>query len=381
MRLKPKRNKDNDLPGWASAVLPSTKIPDISDELAVLTNKVGSIRFAKKERSIIVPSLFLGYNRANRIGGVPTGCITLIHGPSKGGKTAFCLGLCRSFQAQGHFTVYVDAEHTLDEDFVPNCGVDPNLLEYLAPETYEETTEKVATIINNFKKGKKDGTINKSRSMIIVVDSMSKLVPKDILETLKDVDRGFPIKALFNAVWLDKLTPIVAANSILFVILAHEKEKLDATKFEEQWRITGGGALIYDSTIQIRIKICKKNRVKRGGKSIYVSTIHDGVILKNKKGISHEVFKFVMGRGKGGYPIGVDPISEIVEEAKLRGIDSPLVRKTGGKWFYDNEHLITGDEKFISYLRERPNFVDELYTVLNATAIDLDIQEEKSDDG
>jgi hypothetical protein len=378
LKLKPKKKKQktDNVPSWSRAVLPSTEIPDISEELGVLVKDTGSIMLADKEDSVIVPTRFLGYNRANRTGGSPTSCISLIHGPSQGGKTAFLLGLCSSFQAQGHFAFFADAEHTVEKKLPIYCRVDPNQLPYLAPRTYEQTTKAIEKLISNFEKGRDKGVIDKNRCLLIGVDSITKLVPEEELKELSKVGKGYPLRAMMNTAWLDKLTPVVGSLPIHFAVLAHEKVKLDAAPFEKKYTIKGGRTLVYDSTVAIRIQNEKSHRITVGGKRVEVARIHKGVIEKNKMGICHEMFRFVMGMGKHGYPIGIDPIGEIVEEAKLRGENSPIVRKTNGKWVYGTDHLCTGDEKFKSYLRERPEFVDRLYAEFNATAIDLDVQEE-----
>jgi RecA/RadA recombinase len=370
-----KKQKSKLSSSFASAALPDNDIPDTSDQLDILDKGVGSILFSEKEASTIVPTVFTGFNRAIRVGGFPMNAITLIHGPSKGGKTAFCLGLIKSFQMQGHLAYFIDAEHTLDKKFVPNCGVDPNLLKYIAPLTYEETTEKVEKIINNFRNAREKKTISKNTCLLFIVDSITKLVPEKELEELKKVGKGYPLKALMNTAWLDKLTPIVGSLPIQFVILAHEKVKIDAGMFEKKYRVKGGESLIFDSTIAIRIQIAGKKMLGSQGKRVQVATIHKGVVEKSKVGIYNEQFRFVMGMGKKGYPVGIDHAMDVLEEAKLRGKDSPLVREVGAKWTYRDER-IKGDENMVTELRENPDLLNEIITELNETSIGVEVMED-----
>ena len=47
--------------------------------------------------------------------GLPLSRMTIIHGPNSAGKSALALILAKDFIEQGHMTVYVDSEHTLEE--------------------------------------------------------------------------------------------------------------------------------------------------------------------------------------------------------------------------------------------------------------------------
>lgn len=376
--LEPERKRSET---YSQAALPGGEIPDVRSELDILGNGVGSIRFEDKADSIIVPTVLPGFNRAIRCGGAPANCIAAIHGPSKGGKTAFCLALMRSFQLQAHFGVYIDAEHTLDKRFVSECGVDPAQMEYVAPLTYEETTGKVEHYIKNFRDGRDKGKIHPNRCLLFVVDSINKLVPKNELEELSEVGKGYPLRALMNTVWLDRLTPIVGSLPILFVVLAHEKVKIDAGMFEKKYRVKGGETLIYDSTMVIRIQVvgAKKRTVK--GTKVIAAQICEGRIEKNKVGIASDRFRFVMGQGRAGYPVGFDYAEQVIEEAKLRGDNSPIVRGTGGVWRHDIlPDGIKGDASLVDFLRGRPDVVDQLIKELNETAIEAVISDDSEDE-
>jgi len=255
-------------------------------------------------------------------------------------------------------------------------------MEYLAPMTYEETTKSVETYINNFKKGRDKGKIHLNRCLLFIVDSINKLVPENELEELSKIGKGYPIRALMNTVWMDRLTPIVGSLPIFFVMLAHEKVKIDAGIFDKKYRVKGGEGLIYDSTVVVRIKVVGKKKRTVNKKEVVVGQIHEGVIEKNKIGIASDRFRFVMGQGRAGYPIGFDYCEQVLEEAKLRGDNSPLVRKTGGNWFNDllPDGTIKGDAKFVDWLRERPQVVDALIAELNATAIEATVSEEPEEE-
>lgn len=367
---------------WAKAALPGGEIPSTNPSLDILMKGVGAISFSAKPETVIVPTSLPGLNRALKIGGVPAGTIMLVHGPSIGGKTALGLAIARSFQLGGHVAMFVDAEHSLQQTLVDGCLVDSDQLQYVAPLTYEETAEKVEKAISNLRDGRKSGDIHHSVCLLIIVDSITKLVPESELKALSEVGKGYPLRALMNTVWLDRLTPMIGSLPILFMMFAHEKVKIDAAPFEKKYTVKGGKALIYDSSVIIRVQEVEKKKRTVAGKKVIVGSVHQGVVEKSKLDISSEKFRFVMGKGKCGYPVGFDYCEDVVEEAKLRGDDSPIERTTSGVWKHDllPGGSIKGDAALVDWLRGNPDVVDSFVTELNETAIDVVIEEEEGEE-
>ena len=367
---------------WAVAALPGGAHPDTSAQLKVLLKGIGgSCRLADKDDMIVVPTTSPGLNRSLHISGFPTECVVLLHGPSKGGKTVVALMLCASFQMQGHFAVYVDAEHTLDKKLAMACDVNNALLEYWRPKTYEETTKKVEQLINNFEAARKAKKILPHQCMVIVVDSITKLVPESELAELSKTGKGYPIRALMNTNWLDKLTPMIGSLPIVFVMIAHEKVKIDAQSFEKKWRVKGGEALIYDSTVAMRSQVEKALKIEKKKKKIVVGQLHKVVVEKSKVGISHEQWKFAMSNGREGVPIGIDHTRGVMEEAKLRG-EGYLTRKTGGLWVCEQfpEGEIKFDSKVLSWFRSNPQALNEVIARMNIEAADAVVESHEAGD-
>lgn len=362
------------------------KVPDTSDQLAVLLKDVGQLGFlSDKAEAVIVPSVFPGFNRASRVGGAPLQCMILLHGPSKGGKTAFAMGLVLSFQRAGHLVFYVDAEGTLDRKWFQQSGIRPELLPYDIPDTYEIAEQKIDKMIRNFIEGRKKKKIDPSQGLLIVIDSITKLAPESELAKAKEIGKGYPLRALMNAIWLDKLTPVVAKHPILFLMIAHEKKAIDSKnpKFPE-YKAKGGDALTFDSSMVVRVDSSAKLKKKMKGKdrSIVIGQLHRGRVTKNKLGIVAEQFMFVMSNGKGPAPIGFDLAAEVLEEAKLReGIKCHLVRKSGAIWEYPlfPDGVVKGDGNCARYLRQNPPVLASIVAHLNKTAIDAVIKVEDDD--
>lgn len=351
-------------------------IPDTSDQLSVLLHGVDGVSLlSDKIEQDVVSTIFPGFNRASRVAGAPLGRMILVSGPSRGGKTAFAGGIVKSFQIGGHLCHYEDAEGTLTEKWYAQCGINTKLLPYGIPETYEESVKRVDQLIKNFRKGRDKGTIDESQGLLIVIDSITKLAPKKELEKV-DVGKTFPLRALLNTIWLDKLTPIIVKLPILFMMIAHEKQVIDEKSNFKMFKPKGGDALIFDSSMMVHVDKAKKLTVTRtkGGKktSTMIGQQHRARVMKNKLGIVSEEFYFVMSNGKGSTPIGFDLAREVMHEARLRdGMNSPLVYRSPlwkHKVFPGGQ--IKGEPKTAAFLRRNPEVLTSIVDALNATAIE-----------
>jgi len=292
-----------------------------------------------------VPTELTSFNRATTVQGAPLSCIWLVHGPSMGGKTAFLLALIRAFQRARGLAAYVDAEMSADtKRWFPALGVDVNDCLYVGrtdeeedvkPLTYEEVVKEVDGILGNFQAGKKDKTIARGTPMIVVVDSISKMVPESLLKNLKE-EGGKALRggvgrtqALLNTAWLAEVGTKVGNEDILFAVIAHEMESQGAGKYAPDYKVRGGGSLVYDSMMQVRIEFAGRVKDHAADDAPMVGKRHRARILKNKHGPAFGVATFYTATGQGICPMGFDRVREVVHEGILRGtIEGPNVEKT-----------------------------------------------------
>src|ERR1017187_4594192 len=114
--------------------------------------------------------LFSLDNNVLGIGGFPKGRIVEIYGPESSGKTTLCLRAVAAAQLAGGLAAYVDPENALDPLWAAANGVDTKNLMVSQPDTGEEALEIVEQLIVS------------GAFAIVVVDSVSALVPKAELE-------------------------------------------------------------------------------------------------------------------------------------------------------------------------------------------------------
>jgi len=218
-----------------------------------------------------VPTIFLGYDHATRVGGHPIERVTTIHGPSGHGKTAFALGLGLSFLQREHFFVHIDAELTTPRTWVEKLYGEHyfNHPGYFAhhPTSYEQTVDLVRKHAERIAEAKEKGVLPKNTSCLFVVDSVRKLVPQSLFDRLakgaeeSGIDgfggRAAQMRAAYNAAWLDELVPLMHRTGCALMFLARESEDTNASaaavKYKTNFKVGGGSGIIYDSSLLSRI--------------------------------------------------------------------------------------------------------------------------------
>lgn len=326
-----------------------------------------------------VSTIFTDFNRATRVGGWPVGRFGLIHGPSNHGKTIFVHGLGLSFLQAGHFYAYVDAEHTTPEtwlrDLMHAQATNPGFVA-LRPVTYEETVDAVRDLVEKVAKARNDGDLDEGTTALIVIDSIRKLVPKNLLAkimkhgadgTKGSIDgaggRAAQMRAALNAQWLDELTPLLAHTNTSMVFISRETEDPEADandrRYGNDFKVGGGKALVFDSSLVCRITRAAWVREGTDEKSRVIGEKHRVRIWKTKVGGKegkHEDAFFHTSNGSF-IPPGYDPARDMLDQALERG-----AVKQKGSWYStsDGEKLAQGKNAVVKYLYDHPDTLAEL---------------------
>lgn len=317
------------------------------------------------DRVRAVRTIFPDFNRAIRVGGLPVRRIHTVHGPTHGGKTAFIGGLLRSFVDAGHVAAYVDAEHATPRDFFdelfgrPTEEV-PNLLAERS-EGYEETIDKIDSFLK-WMRGKRQDDPN--LASIVVVDSINKLVPKRELEKLRKeggeaLDKGWGrLRAAFNQAWLDHLTPRLAAAECAMVIIAQERDEQEqGWGYQEEFKVKGGAALLFDASCVIRISKSTPIRDGADKDSPIVGFKHRARIWKSKVGHMDGRFTDCVFHLSNGVlaPAGFD----LARDALYVGANLEVV-KASGSWLSWGKKRWQGENRAIAALNKDRAALDSL---------------------
>jgi recombination protein RecA len=253
------------------------------EALAAVADDFKSFRPAAQvfTRVEAVPTIFCQFDHAVRVSGFPTERFTLTHGPSGHNKTTFSMGLIRSFLARNHYALMIDAERTTPEDYARQLIGDdlynhPGFFAH-KPKSYEDTIERVRSWLLMIANLRAKGRIPKTTRALVVVDSIRKLVPENILKMImaqqakaekegkkakkgRGADgmggRGAQIKAAMNSAWMDELIPLLEEAKGTMNAVARETADPDAEKWQKDagldFKVGGGTGLFYDSSLVMR---------------------------------------------------------------------------------------------------------------------------------
>ncbi len=275
------------------------------------------------------------------IGGVPRGRIVEIFGPESSGKTTVALHVVAQAQKAGGEAAFIDVEHALDPVYAAALGVDIESLLVSQPDTGEQALEIAEALVRS-------GAID-----VIVIDSVAAIVPKAEIEgEMGDSHMGLQARLMSQA--LRKLTGVISKSNTVAIFINQLREKL-GPGYGSPEITPGGRALKFYSSVRLDVR--KFESIKNGAEIIGNRTRVK--IVKNKLAPPFKEAEFDIMYGKG-----ISREGELFDLAvKLEIID-----KSGSWYSYKGERLGQGRENTKAYLRDHPEFADEIEKLIRADA-------------
>lgn len=352
--------------------------------LGAVAKAFGAFRPASEvlRRVRAVPTIFVQYDHATKVGGQPIERITLVHGPSGHGKTTFTLGQMRSFLALQHLVLFIDAERTTPWDWVQTMlgeHAESELFYARRPETYEKTVSEVREFCNTLREQREAGVVSPSTSALIVVDSIRKLVPEDQWKRIlqmqgadksgKVKDRSAQLKAAMNATWCDELVPLLEQCGAGMIIIARETEDPDADQrsrmYGTNYKVGGGKALYYDASLDVRVEraryVTKEAKDEKARPVVYGER-HRITIKKSKVAGKEDKTTICYFHTSNGQLIaeGFDRARDVLELAQRFGIVQ------GTSWLKFGKHKWQGEHAAVRKLTAEPALLEELDRAVRA---------------
>ena len=366
------------------------------EQRSALAKVAGAFSAFRPAREVLtevraVPTRFVQFDHATRVGGFPLERFTVVHGSSGEGKTIFVIGLIDSFLSLDNFALYIDAERTTPvtwlRDLMGERAEHPGFFA-IRPDSYEKTISEVRDFLNLVAKLKEQGKVPAHTSAIVVCDSIRKLVPEDqmkeILAAAKQErdderkakgkkritagrDRSAQIKAKMNAAWMDELIPLLEHAGASFVAIAREMEDPDANAFAKlygtNYKVGGGSAIIYDSSLTMRVEraawVSEKSEGDEGPGVVYGER-HRVTIKKTKIGGKEgrtTVCHFHSSNGKL-VPAGFDRARDVLDLGAQFGI---VKLGNWSSWGDEKHQRVQGGlHKAVSRLTADPAALSEL---------------------
>jgi RecA/RadA recombinase len=332
-----------------------------------------------------VPTVFPQFDHATRVGGFPIERITLLHGPSGHGKTALAIGFLRSFLEHAHLATLIDAERTTPINWLETAmGEHARSPVFFAerPRTYEETRAKVRDFCNTLRNLRDAGKVHEDTSALVVVDSIRKLVPKDIFDRIMKVeeerkagdkseklrDRSAQLKAQANAAWTDELVPLLEEAGAAMLIIARETINPDADVWDkrrgEDYLVGGGTSLVYDASLELRVErasyVYERDKGSGIDRGAVIGERHVITIKKTKVAAGQEdrqtLCYFHTSRGTiAGIPEGFDRARDVIDLGKRLGL-----AKSAGSWIKWGRSKWQGELAAVRALHAKPDLLISL---------------------
>lgn len=209
------------------------------------------ILFTIKDRSmeIDVVSVFDDLNYITGVGGLPRGRIIEFFGLESSGKSSLALHCVAAVQNLGELAVYIDAEHSLNLTLAKKLGVDIENLLISQPDYGEQALDIAEKLIPEVG--------------IVVIDSVSALVPKDELEGNMG-EFGVGVQARMMGQALRKLVGKVSQHQCIIIFVNQLRMKI-GTLYGNPYTTSGGNALKFYASLRIEVSIVSSGSAQKEG--------------------------------------------------------------------------------------------------------------------
>jgi recombination protein RecA len=292
----------------------------------------------------VIPTGTLSLDLALGVGGVPRGRVTEIYGPEASGKTTICQHIVAEAQKQGGTAAFIDMEHALDPAYAAKTGVDVDNLLISQPDTGEQALEIAESLIRS-------GAVD-----VIIIDSVAALVPRAEIEgDMGDSHMGLMARLMSQA--LRKLSGAIKQTNTCLIFTNQLREKIGVV-FGNPETTPGGRALKFYSSIRLDVR---RIQSIKSGTDIVGSRTRVRVV-KNKVAPPFRTAEFDIMHDEG-----ISRSGDILDLA----VEVAVIEKRGSFYYYgDDLRIAQGRENAKEYLKENPDFTQEIEDAIRALVMD-----------
>jgi recombination protein RecA len=278
-------------------------------------------------------------------GGLPRGRIIEVFGAESGGKSTLALFLMAQIQKRGGRVALIDAENAFDGSYASNIGLDITKLLVSQPATLEESMDIVKELVET------------SLIDIIVVDSVSALVPKSEVEGEDFMKDTMAIQARLMSRALRILSGPISKSKTVVVFINQIRDKVGVF-YGAKTTTSGGRALKFFSSVRLEVskgsKIEGPNETQIGNEIIVTA-------VKNKVGFPWKKTKIDLYYAKG-----IDLHADALDYGEKVGV----VKKTGITYTFGATILGAGRDKAKKTIADDPALFEEIKKQIDVTADD-----------
>lgn len=331
----------------------------VEEALALLDPKIRNrLATGAGIRTEMQPTPSPGLNRALN-GGLPYGRQVLIWGSKSSAKSSFCLQTIALAQQDGKLCAWIDAEMSYDEDWSKKLGVDTEKLIYSQARTINEMVDVAVALMQ-------------AGVDLIVIDSITSLLPaiyfekdSDELKSLENTKQIGAESRDFSNAW--KMINYANNKTKPTLILAISQSRNNINAMYTSQQPTGGQSTkFYSSTVIKLFSSESENQALKGKIAVGDKLIEEKVGRKVRWEIQFSKTSPAFQGGEydfyfRGNNLGIDSIADLVDTAEVNG----LVERTGAWYKLENGEKIQGRDGFIKYVKENPEYQNELKAKLS----------------
>lgn len=299
-----------------------------------------------------------GLNRALN-GGLPYGRQILIWGSKSSAKSSLCLQTIGLAQKEGKLCAWIDAEMSYDEEWAVRLGVDPTQLIYSQARTINEMVDVAVALMQ-------------AGVDLIVIDSITSLLPaiyfekdSDELKALENTKQIGAESRDFSNAW--KMINYANNKEKPTMIIAISQARNNINAMYTQQQPTGGQSTkFYASTVIKLFSSESDNQALKGKIPVGDKLIEEKIGRKVRWEVQFSKTSPAFQNGEydfyfRGDNVGIDSVADLVDTAEMAG----LVERTGAWYKLENGEKIQGRDAFIQYVKDTPEFQEELRAKLN----------------
>lgn len=215
--------------------------------------------------------------------GLPCGRLIELYGTEGSGKSSLAYRTCGMAQKMGYKALWIDTEHSFEEDLAELNGLDVDSLLYSEafdkedPDNIfyaEDIMDKIVAACKN---------ADKYGIKVVVLDSVASLIPRDVgLSSANDDTMALLARILSKT--LPKVAQHAAIHDVLVIFINQIREKPGVT-FGNPQTTPGGRALKYNASVRL-------NMTKRTSKEQLV-------FAEEEDPSTGEIKKVIVGRNSG----------------------------------------------------------------------------------
>lgn len=178
--------------------------------------------------------------------GIPKGMIIEVYGAEGSGKTTFAIQCAVSAQRASGTVAYLDFENAIQLPYAEALGLDlsdENTFALFSPQTFEEGQEIISTLVD-------------SKVDLIIVDSVSAMVPQKVLEAEASAEPQIGLLARKLSGFLPKLIHRLRANNVTLIFVNQIRSRVKTSQYDPgpDEDTSGGKALKFYAALRLSLK-------------------------------------------------------------------------------------------------------------------------------